>query len=102
MVIGGEEHLDVLDEQSDCEVSTVRKQVERALGEEGFRMWARHVEEGDTLREIARGYGLSLRQVRRRVGESQTRIWTLVGEKRKPDVARMIHQRNSRRRSGRW
>lgn len=108
MVMDGADFGELLDERTDGEGATIRKQVENVLGEEGFQLWARHAEEGDTLREIARGYGVSIRQVRRKVSESHARIKAILEEdvgprpQGEPIRAKVALMRERRRRSGRW
>jgi hypothetical protein len=96
-----------LDLQSDGEANVARGEFERILGDESFRLWARHAEDGETLRELARGYQMSLRQIRNRIRTAGASIRfhaTGLGESLQMQQLRAAPSRvrRKRRRSGRW
>ncbi len=105
MVCELSEVAEPLDPQPDGEASAVRNQFERLVGDESFRMWTRHAEDGETLRELARGYRVSLRQIRSRIRKAGASIEfhaSASGEELQPKVKVPTRVKRSRRHSGRW
>lgn len=80
--VSGEE---VLEEASteDAALAIERSEALRLIAADADELWRAHVGEGESLREIARTYGLSLRQVQTRITAAERRLrrthapWTL-------------------------
>ena len=71
--VSGEEALEAASTE-DAALAIERSQASRLIAEDADELWRTHVGEGESLREIARTYGLSLRQVQTRIVAAERRL----------------------------
>lgn len=72
---------EVIDELPNFECQLAMRQLERQLDSASYEVWCAHVDKGDSLRELARRYGVSIRQIRSSLSRTRARVAELCGEK---------------------